>query len=112
MGAVRIRIIMSLFDLTLCERSTRNTRIERLWVEVGSQFARLWKAFFIRLEQLHSLQRDNPQHLWLLHYLFLPTINDACKAFHREWNLHPISGMGPLGSELSPFDMRFLSEAE
>jgi hypothetical protein len=26
--------------------STFNTRIERLWVEVGSQFARRWRAFF------------------------------------------------------------------
>ncbi|KIO01839.1 hypothetical protein M404DRAFT_149003 [Pisolithus tinctorius Marx 270] len=30
--------------------STRNCRIERLWVEVGSQFARRWRAFFARLE--------------------------------------------------------------
>jgi ABC-type Fe3+ transport system permease subunit len=29
-------------------RSTHNTRIERLWVEVGTQFARAWRAFFIR----------------------------------------------------------------
>ncbi|KAK7000661.1 hypothetical protein R3P38DRAFT_3616554 [Favolaschia claudopus] len=32
--------------------STRNTRIERLWVEVGSQFARRWRGFFLRLERL------------------------------------------------------------
>ena len=25
---------------------THNTRIERLWVEVGTQFARMWHAFF------------------------------------------------------------------
>lgn len=32
--------------------STRNTRIERLWLEVGTQFARAWRAFFSRLEDL------------------------------------------------------------
>jgi len=75
-------------------RSTHNTRIERLWVEVGSQFARQWRAFFFRLERLHRLDRSNPMHLWLLHYLFLDIINDDCKAFQAEWNAHPISGEG------------------
>ncbi|KAJ6592418.1 hypothetical protein B0H19DRAFT_917321 [Mycena capillaripes] len=34
--------------------STRNTRIERLWVEVGTQFARRWRAFFTQWN-LHPL---------------------------------------------------------
>lgn len=74
--------------------STHNTRIERLWVEVGSQFARAWRAFFFRLEKLHSLDRKNPHHLWLLHYLFLDMINEDCKEFAETWNAHPISGEG------------------
>ncbi|KAJ7043418.1 hypothetical protein C8F04DRAFT_894034, partial [Mycena alexandri] len=67
-------------------RSTNNTRIERLWVEVGSQFARRWRVFFYRLD------RTNPHHLWLLHLLFLDLINLDCKNFRAEWNCHPISG--------------------
>lgn len=74
--------------------STSNTRIERLWVEVGVQFARPWKAFFLRLERLHHLDRENAAHLWLLHFLFLDTINDDCKLFQSHWNSHPISGKG------------------
>ncbi|KAJ7803955.1 hypothetical protein B0H14DRAFT_2384172, partial [Mycena olivaceomarginata] len=74
--------------------STHNTRIERLWVEVGSQFARRWRAFFYRLEALHGLDRRNPHHLWLLHFLFLDLINDDCTNFVAEWNCHPISGEG------------------
>ncbi|KAJ6498082.1 hypothetical protein C8R47DRAFT_934187, partial [Mycena vitilis] len=74
--------------------STHNTRIERLWVEVGSQFARRWRAFFYRLEALHGLDRGNPTHLWLLHRLFLEMINDDCRTFQTEWNAHPISGAG------------------
>ena len=65
-----------------------------MWVEVGSQFVRRWRAFFYRLERLHHLERDNANHLWLLHYLFLSMINDDCKTFQEEWNAHPILGEG------------------
>src|ERR1700748_1922927 len=74
--------------------STRNVRIERMWVEVGTQFLRQWKAFFIRLEKLHHLERANPHHLWLIHLLFLPEINSDCAEFQRTWNSHPISRVG------------------
>jgi hypothetical protein len=74
--------------------STRNSRIERLWVEVGTQFARRWRAFFLRLEQYHLLDRSNPHHLWLLHILFLDSINRDCEEFQRDWNSHPLSGNG------------------
>ncbi|KAL0573558.1 hypothetical protein V5O48_008391 [Marasmius crinis-equi] len=84
--------------------STRNTRIERLWVEVGRQFARQWRAFFFRLEAMHGLVRSNHGHIWLLHYLFLESINDDCQTFQEEWNAHPISGEG---HNMSPNDMRF-----
>ncbi|KAL5525461.1 hypothetical protein ACEPAF_9331 [Sanghuangporus sanghuang] len=76
--------------------STQNTRIERLWVEVGKQFVCRWKAFFQCLEDLHGLDIDNPQHLWLLHKLFLPHINDDCKMFRREWNAHTCRGSSTL----------------
>ncbi|KAJ3809479.1 hypothetical protein F5876DRAFT_43775 [Lentinula aff. lateritia] len=74
--------------------STHNTRIERLWVEVGSQFGRAWRAFFFRLEGLHGLDRKNCHHLWLLHTLFLDEINKDCEDFQENWNAHPISGEG------------------
>jgi hypothetical protein len=73
-------------------RSTHNTRIERLWVEVGTQFVRFWRGFFTRLGLLHRLDRKNPSHLWLLHKLFLEDINNDCRDFQDQWNLHPISG--------------------
>ncbi|KAJ7173237.1 hypothetical protein C8R46DRAFT_893090, partial [Mycena filopes] len=74
--------------------STHNTRIERLWVEVGVQFARRWRAFFTRLGDLHRLDRKNAHHIWLLHRLFLGNVNDDCRAFQAQWNAHPISGRG------------------
>ncbi|KAI9572554.1 hypothetical protein HD554DRAFT_2066360 [Boletus coccyginus] len=38
------------------------------------------------------LNPSNPNHLWLLHALFLDMINDNCQRFQDEWNCHPISG--------------------
>lgn len=76
---------------TMSFRSTRNTRAERLWVELGTQIAHSWRAFFARLEHLHGLDPDRPEHLWLLHMLFLDAINEDCQRFQREWNSHPIA---------------------
>ncbi|KAJ7025144.1 hypothetical protein C8F04DRAFT_968143, partial [Mycena alexandri] len=90
--------------------STRNTRIERLWVEVGTQFARRWRGFFTRLERWHGLDHTSPYHLWLLHQLFLVDINSDCEDFQAEWNLHPLSGTRNKGQ--SPADLRFISETE
>ncbi|KAJ6458266.1 hypothetical protein C8R45DRAFT_1110176 [Mycena sanguinolenta] len=70
--------------------STRNTRIERLWIDVGTQFVRYWRAFFIRLELRHYLDVDKPEHLWLLHILFLDYINEDCAEFQANWNAHPM----------------------
>ncbi|KAJ7716203.1 hypothetical protein B0H16DRAFT_1801721 [Mycena metata] len=82
---------------------------QRLWVEVGSQFARRWRAFFYRLEALHGLDRTNPNHLWLLHRLFLDEINHDCAEFQAQWNAHPISGAG---HDQSPNDMFLLGQLE
>ncbi len=65
-----------------------------MWLEVGTQFAIYWRAFFTRLERRHALDPEKPSHLWLLHLLFLDEINKSCMAFQQEWNHHPISGAG------------------
>ncbi|KAJ7743027.1 hypothetical protein DFH07DRAFT_750030, partial [Mycena maculata] len=87
--------------------STRNTRIESLWVEVGTQFARQWRGFFQRLERLHRFDPDDLHHLWLLHHIFLGELNEDCSKFQEEWNNHPISGKG---ENQSPSDMRLIGE--
>lgn len=75
-------------------QSTRNSCIERLWVDVGINFVRCWKAFFIRLEDIHMLDMSNSHHMWLLHHLFLGQLNDDCQQFQLDWNHHPISKRG------------------
>ncbi|KAJ7463083.1 hypothetical protein B0H11DRAFT_1734813, partial [Mycena galericulata] len=85
------------------------TRLERLWVEVGSQFVRRWRGFFSRLERLHHLDVDKPEHLWLLHTLFLDAINADCIEFQSNWNAHPMAGHETHNK--SPNDMRLLGQA-
>ncbi|KAK7678905.1 hypothetical protein QCA50_018045 [Cerrena zonata] len=80
-----------------------------MWVEVGSQFVRRWRAFFTRLERIHQLDVDNPNHIWLLHFHFLDQINHDCEQFRIEWNAHPISGKG---GNRSPNDLRLLGQTE
>lgn len=82
-------------------RSTHNERIERLWREVGEQFCRRWKAFFMRLERLHGLDRKNPMHLWLLHHLFLWAINEDCEQFVQEANKRSASSLHHKTPEVS-----------
>ncbi|KAJ7587400.1 hypothetical protein C8J56DRAFT_1050619 [Mycena floridula] len=70
-------------------------------------FAR-WRAFFNRLERLHHLNVKKPEHLWVLHVLFMEQINDDTANFQSTWNSHPISGEG---HDKSPNEMQFLGQA-
>lgn len=74
--------------------STRNTRIERLWGEVGSQVARRWRGFFQRLEREFYLVLKNPHHIWLLTRLFLEDIRCDTANFVEQFNHHPVRGTG------------------
>lgn len=58
----------------------------------GSQFARGWKGFFLRLEQRFYLDRKTPHHIWLINFLFLADIQESCIEFQELWNHHAISG--------------------
>ncbi|KAI5988899.1 hypothetical protein EDC04DRAFT_2588602 [Pisolithus marmoratus] len=88
--------------------STCNCCIKCLWVEVSSQFARRWRAFFMWLENLHHLDPGNPAHLWLLHLLFLADIDSDCQAFQAKWNCHPISGLDTNNKSLK--DLQLLGQ--
>ncbi|VDB89332.1 unnamed protein product [Peniophora sp. CBMAI 1063] len=85
--------------------STNNQRIERLWLDLGIQTIRQWRAFFMRLERLHHLDVKNQAHLWLLHKLFLPLIDQQCQSFKADWNAHSVS----TESNRTPDDMRLLA---
>ncbi|EIN03454.1 hypothetical protein PUNSTDRAFT_78170 [Punctularia strigosozonata HHB-11173 SS5] len=86
-------------------RSVHNVRIERLWVDVTSQVGAAWSEAFYNLELRHGLDVNNSNHLWLLHYLFLPRINQELTFFAQSWSQHQIRIRG--GPNRSPADMFF-----
>jgi hypothetical protein len=100
--------LRSLADTRSFNRSVHNIRIERLWVDVTSQFGAKWADLFRHLEIDHGLDVNNHNHLWLLHYLFLPDINaDAC-FFAESWNKHKIQSRGQ--ASRSPEDMWYFDQ--
>lgn len=84
-------------------RSVHNVRIERLWVDVNTQFGAKWADFFTLLEVRHGLNVNNGNHLWLLQYLFLLDINAEADYFRDSWNNHIIQMRGQRSR--SPADM-------
>lgn len=48
------------------------------------------------MEDVNVLEAHNDVHLFCLHYIFLPRINDALEAFMNAWNHHPVSSEGNL----------------
>lgn len=89
-------------------RSIHNVRIERLWVDVTAQVGATWSDHFTILELHHGLDINNVNHIWLLHYLFLPTINDQLTFFMGAWNEHRIqirNGPNRSPADLFGFDM-------
>ncbi|KAJ7845311.1 hypothetical protein B0H13DRAFT_2239102 [Mycena leptocephala] len=71
-------------------RSVHNVRIERLWVDVTAQVGATWADHFTLLEIRHGLDINNVAHIWLLHFLFLGTINTQLSFFAEAWNQHRI----------------------
>ncbi|KAJ7053160.1 hypothetical protein C8F01DRAFT_996937 [Mycena amicta] len=83
--------------------SVHNVRIERLWVDVTAQVGATWGDHFTLLELRHGLNINNVAHIWLLHFLFLATINSQLAFFAESWNNHRIQIRN--GPNRSPIDM-------
>jgi hypothetical protein len=60
-------------------------------VDVTNGFGRKWKDFFQLLELRHGLTRTNDAHIWLLHHIFLPRINEDATIWAETWNNHVLS---------------------
>jgi hypothetical protein len=101
---VRINVTPIILIVLNCDaRSIHNVRIERLWVDVTAQVGSLWAEAFLLLELRHGLDINNPNHIWLLHYLFLRRINEQLVFFAEAWNQHKINVRN--GPNRSPADM-------
>ena len=79
--------------------STHNQRIERLWVDMHRSVTLLYYHLFYFLEQHGLLDALNEVHLFALHYVYMPRINQALKAFQEGWNHHGIRTANHLSPE-------------
>ena len=74
--------------------SVHNQRIERLWKDshrcVTSTFYRL----FYYLEYNELLDPISEEHLFAVHYVFLPRVNRALQQFRAAWNDHRVRTEG------------------
>jgi hypothetical protein len=59
-----------------------------------SAFGSKWKTFFEVLEAHDGLDTDNDAHIWLLHFLFLDTINRDAEDWAATWNNHVLQRRG------------------
>jgi len=67
-----------------------------------------WKSFFQDLEVSRGLDPENTAHIWLLHHLFLPLINQEAIQWANAWNMHKMSLPDGQRSR-SPADLRWFS---
>jgi hypothetical protein len=72
----------------LTSRSVHNIRIERLWLELNRVLGTKWKRFFEALEEDGGLNIDSAGHIWLLHHLFLESVNRELLGWAEHWNAH------------------------
>ena len=79
-------------------KSVHNQRIERMWRDVFSACLVLYYGLFYHMEDIGILNVENQVHIFCLHYIFLPCINNSLQQFLSAWNNHPMSSM----SQMSP----------
>ena len=81
--------------------SVHNQRIERLWRDVFQRVTGTFYKLFNEMEEVGILNPLNSVHIYCLHYIFLPRIQNALDIFMSAWNHHPISGQ----KNLSPVQL-------
>ena len=74
--------------------SIHNQRIERLWLEVKKNMVTYYRNIFYYLEQCQALDILAESHLFALHYVFLPRINQTFTELSQSWNNHPMRTEG------------------
>lgn len=68
--------------------SVHNQRIERLWKDSHRCATSLFYRLFYYMEQHDILDPTNENHLFALHYIYVPRINRSLTQFKEAWNCH------------------------
>ena len=74
--------------------SVHNQRIERLWRDYFRCIGVLFYNLFYFMEDSEILNSENDNHLFSLHFIYIPLINQALQLFKRSWNNHKLSTEG------------------
>lgn len=80
-------------------KSVHNSRIERLWRDVFQSCTVMFYNIFTYLEDENKLDVDNDFHIFCLHYVYLPKINQSLRSFQQAWNNHPMQSENALSPE-------------
>lgn len=72
-------------------KSVHNQRIERLWCDVNRVIVSRFLNIFLFLEQSGILDPTDEVHLFCLHLVYIPLVNNAINQFIGQWNNHPVS---------------------
>ena len=72
-------------------QSKQNQRIERFWRDVGEKVEHYYLDLFSFLQTEIGVNFDLSDHVYIIHYLFLPKIDDELQIFQISWNKHKLS---------------------
>ncbi|PPQ86826.1 hypothetical protein CVT25_012657 [Psilocybe cyanescens] len=85
-----ILVIEYMEDRAKGNHNIRN-RIGCLWVDFTSGVGEKWKRFFEDLEHDADLNPRLLEHIWLLRFLFLTSLNQDIMKWTSGWNYHKLS---------------------
>lgn len=74
----------------IASSSCHNQTMERNWRDMRTSTMQPYKDFFLFLEGL-GLNIENHIHMFCLHYMFIPRINESLKEYRNCWNHHGLS---------------------
>ena len=75
----------------IAEHGVHNQRIERLWRDLFMGCSFVFYNLFYHMENSGILDCANEVHVFALHYVFLPRINQNLKMFQEAYNAAPLS---------------------